>query len=287
VIASKSVRGLAICLALALPRAAGADCQPAAVAQGDPALVSDLASRLVASGIATTAAPGCPAVTVQLEQHGPQLHLRLADGYQRTSERDVDDVATAAAVVESWTMDEVEAGTLPASPPPVPRERYRGLWLAATSGLASDATTWLGAALLACTRVGPLCAGVSLRAEADTTTTGGTSTLAQDSYALAAYATADLPRVWGAYVVSPGVGVGYGYLHVTAHHHDAMNNPLDLVTPDHELRLAAHVSVLRPIAAHWAVVGDLWGDGAALRSESTLGPAAALRLSLGIRIEAP
>src|SRR5664279_2630442 len=92
---------------------AHADCKLAAVTQGDPELVQTLIVRLAASGIATTSTTGCPVVQVRLEKRGQQLHLRMTDAFNRTGERDVQDVATAAAIIESWTYQEVEAGTLP------------------------------------------------------------------------------------------------------------------------------------------------------------------------------
>ena len=294
-ITSNIVGRRAICLALlVLCARVWADCPPTAVTDGDPALVASLATRLSAIGIATSPAPGCPAVRVTVQQRGPQLHLHLADAFQRQSERDVVDVATAVAIVESWTTQVVEEGALPAEPtapsvasePPPPRSAYRGASLAATSALGTDGTTWVGAALGACTRAGPLCVGGSLRGELDTTATGTSSTVSQDSYTLAAYATADLPRgLSETWVVSPGAGAGYGFEHVVTHHHDAMNNPLDVPFSDHELRLAAHVAVLHAIAAHWSAFADLWGDAGVLRSDSQFGPTASLRLSLGLRLE--
>ena len=271
---------------------AWADCKPTAIAAGDPVLVQNLTSQLAASGIETTPANGCPAVRVTLEQRGPQLHLQLADAFERTSERDVRDVATAVAIIESWTTQEIEAGTLPEAPAPsapvvIERSQFRGASLHAVSSLGTDGTTWVGAALAACAPVGPLCAGGSLRAQLDTTATGPTSSLSQDSYLLAAYATIDLPRRLGSFVASPGIGVGYGFQHVTTHHHDPMGNPLDVPNSDHQLRGAAHVALLRPVTAHWSAVADLWGDAALARSDSQFGPVASLQLSLGLRLEGP
>src|SRR5688500_12136750 len=95
---------------------AAADCAPAAVPIGDPVLVQSVREKLAANGVATVATAGCPAVRVHLEMRGEQLHLRVADGYQRRGEREVQDVATAAAVIESWTLQEIDHGTLPETP---------------------------------------------------------------------------------------------------------------------------------------------------------------------------
>jgi hypothetical protein len=305
VIASMTVGARAIALALVLlaggSRRAYADCKPAAVAQGDPALVKALIARLTASGIATTPAPGCPAVQVRLDKRGRQVHVRVTDAFNRLGERDVQDVATAAVIIESWTLQEVDAGTLPIEPPVVAtveatpaspalatRHLVRsGVAASVLSALGSNGTTWVGGAAAACARIGALCAGAALRGERDTRATGDTRTIEQDSYVVSALATLDLPRKLGSFVVSPGIGVGYGWLHVTTHHHDAMNNPLDIPTSDHQLRAGAHVALLRSWSDHLAVFGDLWGELSIARSDAQFGPMGSLRVSFGLRLEAP
>jgi len=292
---------LAWLLLVAISPSARADCKPAAVAQGDPALVKALIARLTASGIATTSTAGCPAVQVRLDKRGQQVHLRVTDAFNRLGERDVQDVATAAAIIESWTLQEIDAGTLPVEPSaelsgetsmasPViatPHLVRSGVAASALSALGSNGTTWLGGAVSACVRIGALCAGASLRGETDTRATGDTSTIEQDSYALSALATVDLPRKLGSFVLIPGIGVGYGWLHVTTHHHDAMNNPLDIPTSDHQLRTGAHLAVLRSWSERISVFGDLWTELSAARSDSQFGPMAAVRVSFGLRLEAP
>jgi len=275
-----------------------AECKPTAVPDGDPALVRSLIARLTANGIATTPAAGCPTVAVHLQPRGLGLHLTLADAYQRKGERDVQDVATAAVIVESWTHQEIDEGSLPLEAEPAvaatsvvaeaPHLVRSGIAASLMSAVGSNGgTTWVGGALSACLRVGPFCAGASLRAELDTRATGDTRTINQDEYLLSPMATIDLPRKLGSFLVIPGLGVGYDDLHVTTHHHDAMNNPLDAVTSDHELRTGAHVALSRALSDHLSVVGDLWADAAILRSDSQFGPSSSLRLSIGIRVEAP
>ena len=97
---------------------ARADCTPAAVPAGDPALVRSLVERLTGHGIGTTQTDGCPVMAVKIEQRGAQIHVALADPFQRTGERDVDDVATAAAIVESWLQQEIDDGGF------TPQERH-------------------------------------------------------------------------------------------------------------------------------------------------------------------
>jgi hypothetical protein len=274
-------------------RAGWAQCKPAVVAQGDPVLVSGLTTRLAANGISTSSSDGCPTLHVSIEKHGTQLHVRLADASQRTGEREVQDIATAAAIVESWTYQEIEAGMLPevrSEPIPVvlpPRSTTRsGLSASFVTGLGSNgATTWVGGSLSACKRIGSLCAGTTLRSQLDTKATGETMMLAQSSYALGALATLDLPRQIGSLIISPGIGVGYAYLHVTTMHQDAMHNTVDVGTADHQLRCGAHAAVLKSLSDHLAAVVDVSADTAVLRSESQSGPAAHVSLAIGLRLE--
>lgn len=301
VIASSSVGPRAIALALWLlverSPSARAECKPAAVAEGDPALVNSLLPRLIASGIATTATEGCPTVQVRLEPRGRQIHVRVMDAFHRLGERDVQDVATAAAIVASWTLQEVDAGTLPAAPaleaaPASPAIAAMhlvrsGVAASVLSALGSNGTTWVGGAVSGCLGIGPFCAGTTVHAERDTTATGATTTIEQDSYVVSALATLDLPRKLGGFVLSPGIGAGYAWLHVTTHHHDAMNNPFDVPTSDHQLRAGAHLAVLRSWGGHLSVCGDLWSELAVARSDAQFGPLGSVRLSFGIRVEAP
>lgn len=293
-IAFRQVGASSVCLVtlaalVGTTRAAWADCKPAAVAQGDPALVKGLVARLAANGIATSMTSGCPAVRVDIEQRGSQVHVRLADASQRTGERDVQDVATAAALVESWTYQEIDAGTLPDAAPATietPHTSRFAIAAGVISGLGTNGgTTWIGGSISACMRVGSLCAGATLRSALDTTATGETTTIAQDTYTIAALATLDLPRRVGGFIVSPGIGVGYGYAHATTHHHDAMNNPLDVPSGDHQLRAGAHAALLKPWGEHLAAFVDLWTDLAVARSDSSFGPTGSVSLSLGLRLE--
>ncbi|HET9993530.1 MAG TPA: hypothetical protein VFQ65_33565 [Kofleriaceae bacterium] len=261
---------------------ARADCAPAAVPAGDPALVRSLVERLTIHGIGTTQTEGCPIMAVRIEQRGAQIHVALADAFQRTGERDVQDVATAAVIVESWLQQEVDDGSFTV---PVPHTARTGLAVAAMSSLGTNATTWVGGSLAACLRVGPTCAGVLARGELDTTATGPSASVLQDSYVVTGFATLDLPLQLGGVVLSPGLAIGYGYLHVTTHHRDAMNNPLDVPTSDHELVTGAHASLLCAWTEHVSAFADLWTDVAVLRSDSTFGPTGAVRLSVGLRVE--
>jgi hypothetical protein len=286
---------LAAVMLVAATASARAECKPTAVLQGDAPLVQFVGARLTANGIATTRATGCPAVDVMIERHGPQVHLRVTDAFQRQGERDVQDVATAAAIVESWTTQEIEAGVLFDEPAavaasaaiaisPARRVARSGIAASVASAVANDGTTWIGGSISACVRTGPFCSGVMVRADLDSHATGPTVPAGASSIVLSPMATIDLPRRLGGFVVTPGLGLGYGFMHVVTGHHDPMGNSLE--SSDHELRLGAHVALARPWTDRLAVFADLWGDGAPVRSDASLGPNFSVRLSLGIRLEA-
>jgi hypothetical protein len=64
-----------------------------------------------------------------------------------------------------------------------------------------------------------------------------------------------------------------------------MNNPLDVLARDHQLRGGAHAALLKPWSEHLAGYVDLWADLAVARSDSTFGPTGSVALSLGLRLE--
>lgn len=273
---------------------ARAECKPAAVPVGDPVLVQGVTERLTAIGISTSVTAGCPAVHVHLERRGAQLHLRVADGYQRKGEREVRDVATAAAVIESWTLQEIEDGSLPAmtapiavvasAPPHVSAERA-SIALFANTSVASDTSAWIGGELAACVRVGALCLGGAVALAANSATIDDAMRGAQRSKQLAALATVEVPRILGRFVLSPGVGIGYGWMSFAEQHMDAQSMPFSLEEAIHSLRARAQLTLSFELGAGIGFAASLYGDIAALRtgSESTRAPRGRVGISLGLR----
>jgi len=283
------------CAALLLGAAAPAraDCRPAAVPVGDPVLVQSLVDRLAASGIATAPAAGCPAVRVNVEQRGEQVHLRVVDAYQRLGERDVQDVATAAAIIESWTLQEIEPGALPPLPPPetpvapAPSSPRFTLAAAPRSALGSDGSTWLGAGVDGCARVGWACLGAATTIAADTTAVNDADSGSHRSLAFDALATADAPRRLGRFTLRPGVVAGYGWSRIEQQHIDVHMLPQSVAHTTHALRVGARAVLALPVARSVAVFGELFADAAALRTAVADGPRGRAGLALGLRIEAP
>ncbi|MDQ3336606.1 MAG: hypothetical protein M4D80_15675 [Myxococcota bacterium] len=280
-----------------MTKRAAAECSPAAVPIGDPALVQRVSEKLAANGVATVATAGCPAVRVHLEKRGEQLHLRVADGYQRRGEREVQDIATAAAVIESWTLQEIEDGTLPETPTPsvtaavaplVQRERF-AIAVAGQFSVAGDGSTWLGGELAGCVRIGWACVGASTAFLANTSTTADTTRGSQRSKELHALATLEVPRTLGSFTISPGIGIGYGWMTFAEQHMDVVHMlPVSVEYSSHALHARAQLAVSRSLGGRLALVGSLFGDIAALRSSIPDGPTSAPRgrvgFALGLRL---
>lgn len=277
--------------------AAHADCPPAAVSSGDPALVRALGERLAASGVATTSMEGCPVVRVRVEQRGDAVHLEMSDAFSRTGQRQVRDVATAAAVVESWTRHEVEEGLLPElaaasittdAPPSASSARSpSGIGIAFESSVGDDRSLWLGAAASGCFAIGPACVGGIVRGARDTRATGDMAGGEHRGSELHANATVDLPRRLGAFTISPGIGAGYGLSNLTATHLDMHMMQFEVSRTSHALRGELHVSIVRPLGSSFALYGDLRGDTAIARTEAQAGPRSFVRAAVGIRFGVP
>ena len=276
-----------------LTRSAAADCPPAAVPMGDPALVKSVSERLTANGVLTTAPANCPAVRVHLERRGDQLHLRVADGYQRSGEREVQDVATAAAVIESWTVQEIEAGSMPAesiaAPAPVVSAAAPafGIGAAVRSAVTEQSSTWMGATVSGCARVGWACVGATLGFAKDIEATGATSSDDHHVSQLDARAMAEIPRSLGGFVVSPGVSLGYGWQRITSQHYDMHMMPFTVVDSSHALRGGLQLRVARSVSRRISIFTELTADRSLARSGLTAGPHSWFGLSVGARFGSP
>ena len=277
-----------------------AECEPTAVPIGDPALVRSISERLAANGVATRPAEGCPAVRVNVERRGEQLHLEMTDSFARTAQRDVRDVATAAAIIESWTLQEIEQGAVPALatrevaatsvPAPVPTTSISRVGIAATfeSSVGDNGSLWMGGTIAGCARLGSVCIGGVLRGARDTHASGDTAgSSPHHGDELHALATVSLPRRLGSLVVSPGIGLGYGHLSIATSHLDMHMMPFSLTDGSHEIRADVHVMISRPFGRYFAFYGDLRGDAALVRTEIAGGPRSFARAAIGIRVEAP
>ena len=276
-----------------LTKGAAADCPPAAVPMGDPALVKSVSEKLTANGVMTTASANCPAVRVHLERRGDQLHLRVADGYQRRGEREVQDVATAAAIIESWTLQEIDMGSLPAEPAMssaalmTSTEPSFGAGAAFRSAVTEQSSTWLGVSASGCARVGWACLGAKLAVAKDIEATGTTSSDDHHLLQFDAHALAEVPITLLGLRVTPGVSVGYGWQRISSDHLDEHMQPFTLVESSHALCAGAQVRIARPVTPRVSIYTELAADRVLTRSGPTLGPQTWFGLSLGLRFGSP
>jgi hypothetical protein len=99
-------------------------------------------------------------------------------------------------------------------------------------------------------------------------------------------ATVDLPRTFGRFAISPGIGVGYGWLEISATHFDMHMMPFELAETSHALRADVHVTITRTLGRGFAIYGDLRGDSALVRTHIATGPDHFVRAAIGLRVEA-
>lgn len=228
------------------PRIAAAEaCAPAAVVAGDPEPAGAVRDMLTALGISETAAAGCPLVSAEVTWRGNGLLIVTVDGYGRRSERLVEGPETAAALIESWTRRDLSeallvlpesavapvppsaaAGGMPAAGEAVPDDDrivpadgidawsgWAGAAGEATAG--SDLSTWFGARLGVCRRLGPACLGGVIRFGWDPGLTGDSEELRTRRVGLDGLLSADFPIEWPRVAVTPGIGLGGGWIRST------------------------------------------------------------------------
>ncbi|MFO0728332.1 MAG: hypothetical protein U1E65_31415 [Myxococcota bacterium] len=234
------------------PRAEAAEqCPPTAVVSGPPALAQELTRALIERGVHVEPAglpPGdCAPLTVAVSALDGSLGVSIADAWGRTAERKVKDPRTAATLIESWakmalldgaarpTSTTTPAITAAAEPPapaaevqpaveaaplaepapePAPEAKVQAMTpppaptisplfrLTAEGGIGRDTTKWLGVSAAACARLGVTCLGIGAR-----------YAISQERQsAIDALAIFDVPIKLGPVTLSPGVGLGVGWL---------------------------------------------------------------------------
>jgi hypothetical protein len=288
------VAAVAIAVCVAAP--ARAESPPVcAVTSGDPALARTLADRLDSVGIATGGGEGC--TRVRVEARGERLHLTIVDRFERSTEREVADAATAAAIVESWTLQEVEQGPELAAPPLAPvsaidravvvppvaaAPAFRGVSVRVESALGSDGGGWIGGSAGGCARAGPVCVGALARAAADADPPDHTS-----RWEAAALASVDLPLAIDRLAIVPGMAIGGAWTRVSTQHRDEHDAPFTVARDAGSLRVEGRLAAVWRLRRPLAVEAALSADAAALRSETSATARATFRAALGIRIEVP
>jgi hypothetical protein len=281
-------------------RAQDDPCPAAAVVTGDQDLARRATSDLARRGVVAEAPAGCRRVRATIERRGERIRVAVDDGYGRRSEREVRDLATATALVESWTRQEVVVAMLPPEPappaappvvvltaaPPAVAGAAGGLALALESSLATDSTTWLGGSVSGCALLGPVCAGGILRGAVDT---GWSGEVAHSRRGADLLATAELPLGRGGFTLAPGLAVGIGWLQT-----DELGPHHDQTSDTGGVRAGALLRLSRALAGGFSIglslSADRWvvgGDAVPAEGGEPIAPTGQLRAGLGLRYGGP
>lgn len=281
-------------------RAQDDPCPAAAIITGDRDLARRATSDLARRGVITEAPAGCRRVRATIERRGERIHVGVEDGYGRRSEREVRDLETATALVESWTRQEVVVAMLPPEPaapaappavvltaaPPAAAGAAGGLALALESSRATDASTWLGASVSGCALLGPVCAGGVLRAATDT---GWSGEIAHSRRGADLLATAELPFGGRGFTLAPGAAIGIGWLQM-----DELGPHHDQSSDTGGVRAGAFIGLSRALAGNFSIglslSADRWiagGDATAVDGGDPIAPTGHLRAGLGLRYGGP
>ena len=278
---------LAGVLGLATPAGASELCPPTAILSGPGPLVQELTRALVERGVRVEPAglpPGdCKPLVVELTASDGLFGVSIADAWGRTAERTVKDPATAATLIESWarmdlldgatTTSSVSASAAASPPPPLknaqpetPTQKMEPTALAAAApsptvvektslfrlsaegGMGKDGLRWIGLAGSACARLGPVCLGMKARY--------GISQERQN--AVDGLAVLDLPLVFGRVSLTPGVGVGVGWLSGRDQGFGAFGHQDDAgLAPRAELHLMASVRLSERLSLELGAAGTV------------------------------
>lgn len=225
-------------------------CAPAAVVAGDPELVTIVQQRLLDRGVAERAPDRCPGVVATVLARPEGILVERLEPSGRRDVRVVSSVEMAATLIESWaehdllepilglpfsphapsaptpaTPSEVSAGAEdviepPSSPPGgvAPSDEAASpstlmrISLEGGVALASDGSLWAVPAVRWCLGLGPICVGAAVRGQLDLRATGRSQDLDTTRLGFDATLTAEVPLRLGALALSPGVGLGAGWL---------------------------------------------------------------------------
>lgn len=219
---------LRVCLALGFVAAIDgpADACPLAVSlTGDSHAITIVGEVLRARGLDLDVSE-CEAIRAHLDERGSSMVVHVTHPDGTTIERVVDDVATAATVIESFTRTDVGDPLLATrSVPPaperssspleveqvVPPRSPRGVRLstAIETSFGSDRTRWMGMHFGACIMLGPICAGGRLRGASVVRDRWDDDIHRRSSELLAGI---DIPFGVGGWTFTPGFAAGLGHI---------------------------------------------------------------------------
>ncbi len=290
--------------ALLIPSGAvAAPCAPAAVVAGDPTLAAAVGELLGSHGIQSTESTECPAIHAQVMVRGAAIVVtRMVSGAESSRDRVVSELATAAAVIESWTHNDLEtasftfsANTEPAlaavgppavtrlATPPGPRVRAFGAF---ETSFADDRSGWIGTVVGACVQVGVVCASVRGRFAAVVFGARAWNNIERNAEDV--LVGGDIPLRFGSTTLSFGFGAGMGSTHTGLAEAHEMRG-----TETFGLRADAHVAWAIPIFRSLALDLSASVDGSQVTdvetsSTTTLAsePWVLARIGAGLRLGA-
>ncbi len=256
-------RILVLIVIVAAPVSRAEACPPAVSLTGDETLVIAVRDLLGARGI-TDATPRCPAVHASVEHEGDAVIVGIDGPDGVPVVRTVNEVATAATVIESWTRTDVAAPLLAshALPPDdardLPRVRSssmigRNLQIfgAAETSIASDQTGWLGATVGMCINLDPICLATRLRFAS--VAAGPAQWDGLERHNKDILVGLDIPIAVHGMTLSPGFAAGIGSMHT---HMPGM--PMGTETGG--LRAEIHTTLSIPLTSRIAIDLSLTAD---------------------------
>jgi hypothetical protein len=228
---NRAPAALAIATLSFATRTIGAEpCPPRAELSGDPVAIARVRDELARLGVAIGAAdPACRAVRarVELDERGG-IAVAIVDAGRRTEGRVVSDPALAAAWIDSWLRNDLDASwstraSAPAAPAAAPVAEHpsavrtvrsvfdRGaVAVGYEQAFTGDASAWYGGSVAGCAALGPICIGARVRYGHQAS--GQTSVLTDERSELAALATASMGFELGRMAIVPELGLGAGRL---------------------------------------------------------------------------
>jgi len=223
-------------LGASVPLAAEPYCEPVAIVDGDPALVTSLQARLIERGIAIddAASDGCPPLRATIMRQGNVVAVTVVEPSGASVDRSVTTADIAATWIESRVRHDVGAPLLAvrmrpptiapgttapvavvdtppvASAGPVHAPLSMAVWM--ENGSADDSSSWRAYAASACVRLGPTCVGVLGRVSenAEITHDDGFTFAERDSRDV--LLTVAAPLYVGRVTLLPSVAAGVGWM---------------------------------------------------------------------------
>ncbi|MDB4963621.1 MAG: hypothetical protein JWP01_3620 [Myxococcales bacterium] len=225
--------GVLVIVAAVGPAAATPPCPPAVIVAGEPATAAAITRLLGERGILAPL-EGCPAERASVDSFEGEIVVSIVDVDGRRTQRQVADLATAAALIETFSVTAPlpSGSSRPKAPPPlevhdvedqpevfVPQLPGRrtvpgAVGVSIGSSFASDGSVWLSSSGFACVDLGRLCVGGAARYSRDAELSGRgekTETTRSETDVLLSV---EVPIHTGRWSFSTGLGLGIGWLRV-------------------------------------------------------------------------